>query len=272
MSTEFLAGYLPMLADAATIGRAPKRAEIDAVRLQGRHAAESGVPVGRGVDLYLSAARRVWAELPAVVRQRDNRAVRAAAEALLQVVDEAVASFADGHAEAGRELDPQGGDPSTRPRRRPASRRRPPERAGRASRTLRPRPDPRPSGRPRPTRQAPAIDRGRHHRSRACRAGSLRRPRCPGGHQGRHGRGPGPGGGDGSPCHLDGTGHDRKPRQDDPQRAQPTPPWLPLAGRGRTSAPGRLRDRTFLRGGPRRTDHGGPDAPGQARSSRHGTC
>ena len=104
VSTEFLAGYLPMLADAATIGRAPKRAEIDAVRLQGRHAAESGVPVGRGVDLYLSAARRVWAELPAVVRQRDNKAVRAAAEALLQVVDEAVASFADGHAEAGREL------------------------------------------------------------------------------------------------------------------------------------------------------------------------
>ena len=72
VSTEFLAGYLPMLADAATIGRAPKRAEIDAVRLQGRHAAESGVPVGRGVDLYLSAARRVWAELPAVVRQRNN--------------------------------------------------------------------------------------------------------------------------------------------------------------------------------------------------------
>ena len=104
VSSEFLAGYLPMLADAATIGRAPKRAEINAVRLQGRHAAESGVPVGRGVDLYLSAARRVWAELPAVVRQRDNKAVRAAAAALLQVVDEAVASFADGHAEAGREL------------------------------------------------------------------------------------------------------------------------------------------------------------------------
>ena len=77
---------------------------LDAVRLQGRHAAESGVPVGRGVDLYLSAARRVWAELPAVIRQRDSKAVRAAAEALLQVVDEAVASFADGHAEAGREL------------------------------------------------------------------------------------------------------------------------------------------------------------------------
>ena len=104
--TEFLAGYL---ADARRRSDDPvgprSRAEIDAVRLQGRRtAAESGVAVGRGVDLYLSAARRVWAELPAVVRQRDNKAVRAAAEALLQVVDEAVASFADGHAEAGREL------------------------------------------------------------------------------------------------------------------------------------------------------------------------
>jgi sugar diacid utilization regulator len=104
VSTEFLAGYLPLLADAATTGRSPKRPEIDAVRQQGRRAAERGVPVGRGVDLYLSAARRVWAELPAVVRQRDNNAVRAAAEAVLQVVDEAVAAFADGHAEAGREL------------------------------------------------------------------------------------------------------------------------------------------------------------------------
>jgi hypothetical protein len=40
VSTEFLAGYLPMLVDAATIGRAPKRAEIDAVRVQGRKAAD----------------------------------------------------------------------------------------------------------------------------------------------------------------------------------------------------------------------------------------
>jgi sugar diacid utilization regulator len=104
VSTEFLAGYLPMLVDAATFGRAPKRAEIDAVRMQGRKAAEAGVPVGRGVDLYLSAARRVWDELPAVIRRRDGKAVRAAAEALLQVLDEAVAAFADGHAEAGREL------------------------------------------------------------------------------------------------------------------------------------------------------------------------
>ena len=86
------------------VRRVPGGSQIEAVRLQGRSAAEQGVPVGRGVDLYLSAARRVWAELPAVIRERDSAAVRAAAAAVLQVVDDAVASFADGHAEAGREM------------------------------------------------------------------------------------------------------------------------------------------------------------------------
>jgi sugar diacid utilization regulator len=99
-----LGDYLPMLASAATSGIFPDRAQIDAVRQQGRRAAEEGVSVGRGVDLYLSAARRVWGELPAVVRERDNRAVRAAAEAVLQVVDDAVAAFAEGHGEVGHEL------------------------------------------------------------------------------------------------------------------------------------------------------------------------
>jgi sugar diacid utilization regulator len=104
VSADYLGDYLPMLADAATFGRRPGPAQLDAVRSQGRRAAEAGVSAGRGVDLYLSAARRVWAELPAVIRERDNKAVRAAAEAVLHVVDDAVASFADGHAEAGREL------------------------------------------------------------------------------------------------------------------------------------------------------------------------
>lgn len=104
VSSELLGDYLAMLADAAVLGQFPVRAQIDAVRLLGRRAAEQGVSVGEGVDLYLSAARRVWAELPAVVRQRDNAAVRAAAAAVLQVVDDAVAAFAEGHAEAGREM------------------------------------------------------------------------------------------------------------------------------------------------------------------------
>lgn len=104
VSVELLGDYLPMLADAAALGEFPGGDQIALIRRQGRHAAEQGVPVGRGVDLYLSAARRVWAELPAVVRERDRSAVRAAAGAVLHVVDDAVAAFAEGHAEAGREM------------------------------------------------------------------------------------------------------------------------------------------------------------------------
>jgi sugar diacid utilization regulator len=39
-----------------------------------------------------------------VVRRRDKSAVRAAASDVLQVIDDAVAAFAEGHAEAGREM------------------------------------------------------------------------------------------------------------------------------------------------------------------------
>jgi sugar diacid utilization regulator len=104
VSAELLGDYLPMLAEAATSGRRPTRREVAVVRLLGRRAAETGVSAGHGVNLYLSAARRVWDELPAVVRERNSAAVRAAAEAVLQVVEDAVAAFAEGHAEAGREL------------------------------------------------------------------------------------------------------------------------------------------------------------------------
>jgi sugar diacid utilization regulator len=104
LPVELLGNYLPMLAAAASAGSFPGRQQIDAVRQEGRRAAQQGVSVGQGVDLYLSAARRVWGELPTVVRQRDNKAVREAAEAVLHVVDDAVAAFAEGHAEAGREM------------------------------------------------------------------------------------------------------------------------------------------------------------------------
>ncbi|HET9875604.1 MAG TPA: hypothetical protein VFQ37_07525, partial [Mycobacterium sp.] len=104
VSEELLGGYLPMLAAAATFGQRPTRKELAAVHQLGRRAAQSGISAGQGVDLYLSAARRVWGELPEIVRARNSAAVRAAADAVLHVVDDAVASFAEGHAEAGREL------------------------------------------------------------------------------------------------------------------------------------------------------------------------
>jgi sugar diacid utilization regulator len=101
---ELLGEYLSLLADAAVHGRRPRRGELDAVGLLGRRAAEQGISAGRVVQLYLSAARRLWQDLPMVVRSRDREAVRAAAAAVLQVVDEAVATLAEAYAVARRDL------------------------------------------------------------------------------------------------------------------------------------------------------------------------
>src|SRR4051794_15477091 len=62
VAEEFLGDYLSMLADAAIFGHHPSRSDLKAVRQLGRRAAESGISAGRGVDLYLSAARRIWDE------------------------------------------------------------------------------------------------------------------------------------------------------------------------------------------------------------------
>jgi sugar diacid utilization regulator len=99
-----LGDYLPLLADAAITGRKPRRADLDAVEALGREAAEQGISAGRVVQLYLSAARRLWQDLPDVVRSRDREAVRAAAAAVLQVIDDAVATLAEGYAVARRDL------------------------------------------------------------------------------------------------------------------------------------------------------------------------
>lgn len=101
---ELLGDYLPILADAATTGREPGPAELDAIGLLGRRAAELGVSAGSAVQLYLSAARRLWQQLPAVVRSRDSEVVRAAAAAVMHVVDEAVARLAEGYNDARRQM------------------------------------------------------------------------------------------------------------------------------------------------------------------------
>jgi sugar diacid utilization regulator len=101
---ELLGQYLTILADAAVSGRRPQKRELEAVRELGRRAAEQGVSAGQAVDLYLSAAWRLWRELPMVVRTRDRHKVRAAAEAVLRVIDDAVEVLVDGHQLARREM------------------------------------------------------------------------------------------------------------------------------------------------------------------------
>ena len=101
---ELLGDYLPLLAEAAASGSEPNSTQLDAIDLLGRRAAELGVSAGSAVQLYLSAARRLWQELPLVIRSRDAETVRAAAEAVLGVVDAAVARLAGGYAESRRQM------------------------------------------------------------------------------------------------------------------------------------------------------------------------
>lgn len=100
---ELLGDYLPQLAEAAASGRRLRERELAAVAALGRRAAEQGVPAARAVDLYLSAAWRLWRRLPDEVRSGDSEVVRAAAEAVLQAVDGAVAELVGGYEAAGRQ-------------------------------------------------------------------------------------------------------------------------------------------------------------------------
>ncbi|WP_448624950.1 PucR family transcriptional regulator [Geodermatophilus sp. URMC 64] len=101
---ELLGEYLPLLAEAAINGRRPDDVELEAVRELGRRAAAQGVGARRAVDLYLSAAWRLWRQLPVVVRSADPEKVRRAAEAVLRVLDDAIGVLVDGHQSERRDM------------------------------------------------------------------------------------------------------------------------------------------------------------------------
>ena len=101
---DLLGDYLPLLADAAINGRRPDAWELDAVRELGRRAATQGVGARQAVDLYLSAAWRLWRQLPVVVRSSDPEKVRRAAEAVLLVLDDAIGVLVDGHQAERRDM------------------------------------------------------------------------------------------------------------------------------------------------------------------------
>jgi sugar diacid utilization regulator len=100
---ELLGQYLRLLADAAISGRPPGADELALVSTYGRRAAKKGIAPGQAVNLYLSAAWRLWRELPLVARSPDSETVRAAADAVLHVVGEAVAMFVDGYQDERRQ-------------------------------------------------------------------------------------------------------------------------------------------------------------------------
>ena len=102
---ELLGEYLNILADAALSGRRPGQRELAAVRRLGRRAAEQGVDANQAVDLYLSAAWRLWQEIPTILPSpREREKVRAAAEAVLRVISDAVEVLVEGHQAARRQM------------------------------------------------------------------------------------------------------------------------------------------------------------------------
>ena len=103
--TDLLGEYLIILADAALSGRRPAKQELVAVRRLGRRAAEQGVDANQAVDLYLSAAWRMWQDIPKILRNpREREKVRGAAEAVLRVVNDAVQVLVEGHQDARRQM------------------------------------------------------------------------------------------------------------------------------------------------------------------------
>jgi sugar diacid utilization regulator len=101
---DLLGDYLSLLADAAASGQEPDASDLDALRLLGQKAAELGVSPGTAVQLYLSAAGRLWRDLPEALPERNSEDVRASAAAVLHVIDEAVASLVEGYTEARRQM------------------------------------------------------------------------------------------------------------------------------------------------------------------------
>lgn len=102
---ELLGEYLDILADAALSGRRPHDRELAAVRRLGRRAAERGVDANQAVDLYLSAAWRLWQGIPTILPSpREREKVRAAAEAVLRVITDAVEVLVEGHQAARRQM------------------------------------------------------------------------------------------------------------------------------------------------------------------------
>lgn len=102
---ELLGEYLIILADAALSGRRRWEGELAAVRRLGGRAAEQGVDANQAVDLYLSAAWRLWQGLPQILPSpRDQEEVRVAAGAVLRVINDAVAVLVEGHQAARRQM------------------------------------------------------------------------------------------------------------------------------------------------------------------------
>ena len=102
---ELLGNFVPEVAAAVAAGTRLGRRELARYGDAGRKAAGAGVALRALVDLYLSAAWRMWRHLPEVINAAaEPAAVVLAGEVMLRAADDAVAILSEGYQLARREL------------------------------------------------------------------------------------------------------------------------------------------------------------------------
>ncbi|MGI8679423.1 MAG: PucR family transcriptional regulator [Jatrophihabitans sp.] len=105
LPVELLGDFLEVLAAAVAAGTPITPARLRAYRTAGDRAARQGVALRALLDLYLSAAWRLWRHLPPVLEAATKpEAVVTAGEIMLRAVDDAVAALTEGFQLARRAL------------------------------------------------------------------------------------------------------------------------------------------------------------------------
>lgn len=101
---ELLGDFLPAVVAAVAAEQTLTGRQMKNYQALGARAARQGVALRALLDLYLSAAWRLWRYLPAVSAAEDVHRVVVAGEVMLHAVDDAVAALAEGYQVARREL------------------------------------------------------------------------------------------------------------------------------------------------------------------------
>jgi sugar diacid utilization regulator len=105
LPVDLLGGFLEHVVDAVAVGTPMPAAQLRRYRAIGDRAARNGVALRALLDLYLSAAWRLWPQLPAVRNARRNpHATVVAGEVVLHAVDDVVAALTEGYQLARRTL------------------------------------------------------------------------------------------------------------------------------------------------------------------------
>lgn len=100
-----LADFLPVALVAVASGNRVPRRDLTRFRDAGRRAAARGVALRALLDLYLSAAWRLWGHLPEVVNAaQDPGAVVRAGQVMLRTADDVVEVLTEGYQLARRDL------------------------------------------------------------------------------------------------------------------------------------------------------------------------